>query len=230
MKEFMENKAEIPPVQEYSQPAENQEYSLDTALNAFKEFESETDAKIIEASIAETKEKLSVREYGVKECCDAAKEVFTKEVLAEWGKMTEKQREIKVTEYSAKIGKGLNIDFKGIVYEKMAPNTAGYNKGDGRIFLNKELLKHPGGVGHIIDTVAHEARHQMQSEAIKNPEKFGADKATVKEWKFATETYTQEFANAKDPWGYYYNALELDARYFGETVVRELRKDIINKV
>jgi predicted Zn-dependent protease len=230
MNEFTENKAEVPPVQEYSQPAENQEYSLNTALNAFKEFDSSTDKKIIEASIAETKEKANVREYGVKACCDAAKESFTKEVLADWGKMSDKQREKIVTEYAGKIGNGLNIDYKGIVYEKMSPNIAGYNKGDGHVYLNKELLKHPAAVGHIIDTVAHEARHQMQSEAIKNPEKFGVDKATVNEWKYATETYTQDNATAKDPWGYHYNALELDARYFGETVVRELRKDIINKV
>jgi len=228
MNEFMENKAEILPEQEYSQPSEHQEYSLDTAMSAFKEFDSVTDAKIIEASIGDAKEKLYVREYGVKECSDAAKKFFTKEVLADWGKMSVKQREQIVTEYSNAVGKGLNIDYKGIVYEKMSPNTLGYNKGDGHVYLNKDLLKHPGAVINIIDTVAHESRHQMQSEAIKNPEKFGVDRATVKEWEYGFKNYTLDNANSLDPWGYHYNPVEVDARYFGETVVRELRKGLIN--
>lgn len=30
---------------------------------------------------------------------------------------------------------------------------------------------------------------------------------------------------AEDPWGYKYNPLETDARYAGESVVREMTKD-----
>ena len=34
--------------------------------------------------------------------------------------------------------------------------------------------------------------------------------------------------SAYDPWGYTYNPMETDAKYFGESMVRELTKDIIN--
>lgn len=39
------------------------------------------------------------------------------------------------------------------------------------------------------------------------------------------EEYTDLPPYAFDPWGYKYNALELDARYAGETVVREFTKE-----
>jgi len=231
MNEFSEHIAEIPPVEDSSQPPEHQDYSLDTVMNnAFKEFgfESVTDAKIIEASVAEAKEKTNIREYGLKECCDAAKNIFTKEVLSDWGRMSLKQREIKLAEYSDAVGKGLDINYKGIVYETMKPNEFGYNNGDGHVYLNKDLLRSPAEVINLIDTVTHEYRHQMQSEAMKNPEKFGLDQATLKEWKYADANYTQQRATALNPWGYHYNPLELDARYFGESVVRELTKGLIN--
>jgi len=229
MNEFVENKTEIPPVQEYSQPPEYQDYSLDTVKSELEAFDSVTDAKINEAA-PDAKEKTNVREYGLKECCDSAKNIFTKEVLADWGKMSVKQRDQIVQEYSKAIGKGLDINYKGIVFEKMQPGLLGYNNGNGYVYLNDTLIKNPKEVVNLIDTVAHEARHQMQSEAIKNPEKFGVDQATIKEWKVGLETYTGRNDRTLDPWGYFYNPVELDARYFGESVVRELKKGLINNV
>ena len=41
----------------------------------------------------------------------------------------------------------------------------------------------------------------------------------------ADKLYTNDSPYALDPWGYKYNALELDARYAGETVIREFTKD-----
>jgi hypothetical protein len=229
MNEFMEKKPEIPSVQDHTQSLENQDYSLDTVKSELQTYNVVTDAKVKE-SAPDAKEKTNVRDYGLKECCDAAKNIFTKEVLADWGKMSEKQREQIVKDYSNAIGKGLDINFKGVVFETMDPYVMGYNNGDGHVYLNKELINYPGAVVTLIDTIAHEARHQMQQEAIKNPEKFGIDQATVKEWDFGFTNYTNEDVSALDPWGYHYNPVEVDARYFGESVVRELTKGLINNV
>jgi len=228
MNEFMENKTEIPPVQD-SMQSEYQNYSLDTAMNELKAFNAETDA-IYNESASEAKETTDAREIGLKECCDAAKGIFTAEVLADWGKMSVKERDQIVQEYSKAVGEGLDIDFKGIVFEQMEPGLMGYNNGNGYVYLNENLLRDPKEVVNLIDTVAHEARHQMQTEAIKNPERFGIDQATVNEWEAGFANYTTESPTALDPWGYHYNPVEVDARYFGESVVRELTKGLINNV
>jgi len=229
MNEFLENKAEIPPAQDFSQSMEHKDYSLDAVKREMQAYDGGTDTGAKESS-PDSKDAANVREYGLKECCDAAKNIFTKEALADWGKMSVKQRDQIIQEYSKAVGKGLDINFKGVVFEKMQSGTLGYNNGDGHVYLNNDLLKNPKEIVNLIDTVAHEARHQMQSEAIKNPEKFGIDQATVKEWKVGLDTYTGIYDRTQDPWGYYYNPVELDARYFGESVVRELKKELINNV
>ena len=80
----------------------------------------------------------------------------------------------------------------------------------------------------LVDTIAHEARHQLQMEAIANPEKFGIDEATINEWAVGKQAYTTALPSAYDPWGYTYNPLEIDSKYFGESMVREITKEIIN--
>ena len=106
--------------------------------------------------------------------------------------------------------------------------TFGYNAGDGYVHLNVDMLVDPGMLMCLVDTVAHEARHQLQNEAIENPSKFPIDEATIKEWTGGKEAYTLDLPSAYDPWGYTYNPMETDAKYFGESMVRELTKDIIN--
>lgn len=173
------------------------------------------------------------REYGLKDCSDAAKEVFTTDVIRNWGIMDVNSRDEIAQEYAEKIGEGLDINFKGIVWEEFpsfdGTYTYGYNSGDGYLHLNTDFLVDPSMLMSLVDTVAHEARHQFQTEAIANPDKFGIDEATVNEWKTGFQVYTQEGPTAYDPWGYTYNPVEIDARYFGESMVRELTKDIINQ-
>lgn len=174
------------------------------------------------------REFMEAREYGVSECADVAKECFTLDVITEWGTMDFESRDRVIQEYAVGIGKGLNINFKGIVWEVMDEYTYGYNSGDGYVHLNQNMLVDPGQLMHLVNTVAHEARHQMQFEAIENPERFPFDEATLNEWRVGFETYTYEMPSAYDPWGYTYNPTEVDARFFGESMVRELTKDIIN--
>lgn len=175
---------------------------------------------------------VEAREYGVKECADVAKTCFTPEVIQSWGLMDLDSRDKVIQEYANGIGDAMGINFKGIVWEEFPSEngtyTFGYNAGDGYVHLNVDMLADPGMLMYLVDTVAHEARHQLQNEAIENPSKFPIDEATIKEWTVGKEAYTLDMPSAYDPWGYIYNPMETDAKYFGESMVRELTKDIIN--
>lgn len=192
-------------------------------VNSIKEY---TDA------VPESKEIVEAREYGVKECADVAKACFIPEVIRAWGMMDLDARNKVIQEYANGIGEAMDINFKGIVWEQFPIEngmyTYGYNAGDGYVHLNIDMLADPGQLMHVVDTVAHEARHQLQNEAIDNPSKFPIDEATIKEWTVGREVYTLDMPSAYDPWGYTYNPMETDAKYFGESMVRELTKDIIN--
>jgi len=217
--EFKENKAEVTPVQDSSR-LEQSNFSLDTVLSGMKEFSAGADSGSAETP-PDSKE--AVREYGLKECCDAAKNVFTRETLSEWGKMSSEQRGQKIQEYSKSLAESLHIELKGIVYEKMSGNINGYVNGDGYIHLNKDFLNRPDRFMPLIETVAHESRRQMQYEAVKNPEKFDVDKAEIKKWAEGLEKYSDP---SKDPYELYNNPSESDARCFGESVAKELAKEL----
>lgn len=180
----------------------------------------------------DTPEVMEAREYGVKECADVAISCFTPEIIQEWGTMDMEARDNVIQEYAQGIGEAMGINFKGIIWEQFpienGTYTYGYNSGDGYVHLNVDMLANPGELMAVVDTVAHEARHQLQFEAIQDPSKFPIDEATINEWAVGMLTYTNELPSAYDPWGYTYNPMETDARYFGESMVRELTKDLIN--
>lgn len=172
------------------------------------------------------------RDYKVKECAEIATICFTPDVIQAWGLMDIESRNQIIQEYANGIGEALGINFKGIIWEEMpienGSYTLGYNSGDGYLHLNVDMLADPACLMHVIDTVAHEARHQFQVEAIMDPTRFPIDEATIKEWTVGLSVYTTEYPTAYDPWGYIYNPMETDAKHFGESMVRELTKDIIN--
>lgn len=221
-KEVMEVPS-LPEVQETTAEYSAVKDVWDDFVNSIKEFVE---------SVPESKEIVEAREYGVNECADVAKTCFTPEVIRAWGMMDLDARNKVIQEYANGIGEAMGINFKGIVWEQFPIEngmyTYGYNAGDGYVHLNVDMLADPGQLMHVVDTVAHEARHQLQNEAIENPSKFPIDEATIKEWTVGKEVYTLDMPSAYDPWGYTYNPMETDAKYFGESMVRELTKDIIN--
>ena len=79
---------------------------------------------------------------------------------------------------------------------------------------------------NLIHTITHELRHQYQSECVNGAHDV-ADEVR-NEWAVASEIYTTDSAWCYDPWGYMYNPLEIDSRYAGETVVREISNHIFN--
>ena len=234
MEEIRETKPEVPPQLEFPDLSSQEisTYSLENLLNEVNSFVSGTKDFINKGLTSEIKDiSDNAREYGLNECSDAVKNIFTPEIITEWGSMNYEKRQAIIEDYAKAIGEGLNIDYKGIIYGNLLQEMGAEacNSGDGYIHLDYSYLTNPSKIIGLIDTVAHEARHQLQFEAIRDPEKFGIDQATIKEWSAGMDSYTRQYATAYDPWGYFYNPVEMDARYFGESMVRELTKDLINK-
>ncbi len=169
---------------------------------------------------------IELREYGIEDCAKSAKEIFTPEVIKKWVTFSpEKKREL-CTQYAERTSKAFElVDYKGIVFERLENGVIGYNRGDGIIYLKDEFLTSPFSPLEIIDTITHELRHQYQSEAMRGKHSIPED--VRKEWMQAYKDYTTGKPWALDPWGYKYNPLEIDARYAGETVIRNLTKDYI---
>lgn len=169
---------------------------------------------------------IELREYGIEDCAKSAKEIFTPEVIKKWVTFSpEKKREL-CTQYAERASKAFElVDYKGIVFERLENGVIGYNRGDGIIYLKDEFLTSPFSPLEIIDTITHELRHQYQSEAMRGKHSIPED--VRKEWMQAYKDYTTGKPWALDPWGYKYNPLEIDARYAGETVIRNLTKDYI---
>lgn len=167
-------------------------------------------------------------EYGLKECTDCAKEVFTPEVIENWGNLSPEERAKVAMDYADKVSESFGLSkYHGVVIEDMQPGCNGYNRGDGYAHLNANLIKGDASPFQVMDTITHELRHQYQMECLGGYHPIPEE--TYKEWKKGLEIYTNDSPWAYDPWGYKYNPLELDARYAGESVVREISKDYINE-
>lgn len=168
----------------------------------------------------------NLREFGIKECTEAAKEIFTIEVINNWSDMTPEQRAEIAQQYGDKVAESFQlINYKGVVFKPMEGKN-GSNYGDGYAYLSTRLINEQKSPLQLVDTITHELRHQYQSECIAG-QHFIPDETRL-EWINGALTYTNEMPWAKDPWGYKYNPLETDARYAGESVVREMTKDFIN--
>ncbi len=169
------------------------------------------------------------REFGVKECADAAKDIFTPQVMQEWGMMSAEARFEKLEEYARRVADVLGVQVRVIYQEGLIQQGCwGYNDGMGNVVLDASFVTDPAQVLEAVSTIAHEIRHQFQRDVCNNPSAYDIDPLTVAEWTVGFQTYTQERQTAEDPWGYFFNPVEIDARYFGESVVRELTRGFID--
>ena len=165
----------------------------------------------------------AIREYGVSEGVAAVKEVFTPDVIRSWEDYSSTQRAELLDEFGKKVSNALNIDEISTEFDVYESGVLGYNNGDGSIHLRPEFAQNPNLLIHAIDTIAHEIRHQFQSEAMKNPEKYGIDEGTLKEWRMAQMYY--DSADGYNPLSYQYNPLENDSQEYGRSIVRSFCRD-----
>ena len=170
-------------------------------------------------------ESLAGRDYGLSECVEAARELFPKEIIYNWSECTIETRIKLAEDFSFYVADAFALkNFKGLYIEDTGFGCAGYNNGDGKIHVSDMLVNNKNETPfELIDTIVHEMRHQYQSECMCGLHPI--DSNVLNEWLAADKLYTNDSPYALDPWGYKYNALELDARYAGETVIREFTKD-----
>lgn len=232
----MDDLQRIRDIPKESPPIEAKPFSVGDMVQSVKDFWEDTKYEFNEImdnchkAVKELSDE-NPAEYHLRESIKSAEKVFTTEVITAWGKMSVEERNGCIQEYAHGVADALGINFKGIIFENLIETDECYgrNNGDGAIHLDTGFLYNPAMLMNLIDTIAHEEFHQFQMEACKNPEKFNIDEATIKEWRTGLMNYTDNDPTAYDPWGYFYNPLETGARHYGESVVRELTKDLVNK-
>ena len=167
------------------------------------------------------------REFGLQECSEAALEIFNAGVINEWSNLTQEQRKDIACMYADRVAKAFELsNYSGVYIEELDPGVLGYNNGDGTIHLSDTLINGQTTPFEIMNTITHELRHQYQSECINGDHEVSDE--VKNEWAIATGIYNYDQPTCYDPWGYTYNPLEIDARYAGETVVRNVSSQLLN--
>lgn len=169
------------------------------------------------------------REFGLDKCSEAAKATFTPSVIYNWMNFSPGKRQEISNAYAAKVAEAFELEnYRGVYFEDLDPGIGGYNNGDGSIHISNNILSAYGSPMEVVDVITHELRHQYQNECIHGHHNVPDE--VRKEWAQAMAIYDSNSQPwAYDPWGYKYNPLEIDSRYAGETVVRNMTKDIINE-
>ena len=168
------------------------------------------------------------RDFGLDKCTEAAKEIFNPSVIENWSDLSLSQRKEIAGAYAAEVANAFELkNYTGVYFEDLDPGVMGYNNGDGSIHLSNDIISAWTSPLEIMNTITHELRHQYQFEAVQGLHNVAED--VVIEWATAQEIYNYDQPYCYDPWGYTYNPLEIDARYAGETVVRNVTHDMINE-
>lgn len=168
---------------------------------------------------------IETRDFGLDKCYKAAKEIFNLGFMMNWANLSQQHR----MEISGVYAKGVAeafelVKYKGVVFGNIRGD--GQNNGDGIIWVSTRLLEPNSSPFNLIDTITHESRHQYQFEAIDGF--HNVPEEVIKEWIIAGQIYNEDRPSCFNPWGYWYNPVEIDARYAGETVVRNLTQDLFN--
>lgn len=167
------------------------------------------------------------RDFGLDKCTEAAKEIFNPGVIENWSNLSLEQRKEIAGAYAAEVANAFELqNYIGVYFEDLEPGVMGFNNGDGSIHLSNSLIAAWTSPLEILNTITHELRHQYQFEAVQGYHNVADD--VIKEWATAQQIYNYDQPYCYDPWGYTYNPLEIDARYAGETVVRNVTHDMIN--
>lgn len=164
----------------------------------------------------------------MEECREAVADVITPEVCENWVEMSLDERKEVMEDLAEAIAEAQGTAFNGVAFDAGVDDdpfetTYGYVQGgDGVVHLNEAVLADPGQFLKMVDTVAHESRHQFQMQAMEDPEGFGISQETADAWRFGFESYTHEWASEYDLVGYNYNPTESDARIFGESMAQHV--------
>lgn len=206
--------SEIPQGKDYSGEKSFSE-AFDNALQAFVDSVKEL------FGIGSSDEAKEVDETLAEKASDVMAEVFDKNTISEWGTMSMEAREAKLSEYYNKLGEALGIDAKGVIIEDCSQTVGegvlGYNSGDGYLHIDSNNLEDPSKLMEVLNTTTHEARHQLQSEAIADPSRFPEiSPSLIGEWEHNMQNYDGGQFGYE---GYYNQGVEVDARVFAADVI-----------
>jgi hypothetical protein len=157
----------------------------------------------------------------VEKASEVMAEVFDEKTINEWGSMSLEQRSEKLDEYYSKLGDALGIDAKGIIVEDCwatsGEGVMGYAGGDGYLHIDYRNIQDPEKLFEVLNTTTHEARHQLQFEAIEDPSRFPElSPALISEWEHNFINYDDGAFGYE---GYYNQVVEVDARVFAADVL-----------
>ena len=172
-------------------------------------------------------------EYGegdlerIEEVSDVMAEVFTDEVISNWENLSVEERTAYLDEYYAKAGERLGVDTKGVyvddLWAKHGDGTMGVNCGDGYIGIDVRMIEDPANLQTLLETATHEMRHQLQSDALANPDAFpDISQETLEQWAYEMDNYIDPSYGFEE---YEAQLIETDARAFGEEVVNDFIQD-----
>ncbi len=152
-------------------------------------------------------------------------EVFDEKTIREWGTMSMEEREAKLSEYYSGLGNALGIDAKGVVIEDCSATVGdgvlGYNSGDGYLHIDYRNLEDPSKLLDVLNTTTHEARHQLQCEAIEDPSRFPEiSPSLISEWEHNMQNYDGGQFGYES---YYNQGVEVDARVFAADVINSYK-------
>jgi hypothetical protein len=212
--EEVRGRPEIPEAKDYSGEksffeafSDAVQYFIDSIREALG-VEKSDEAKEVDETLAE-------------KASDVMAEVFDEKTLREWGTMSMEMREAKLSEYYSKLGEALGIDAKGVIIEDCAATVGagvlGYNSGDGYLHIDYRNLEDPSKLLDVLNTTTHEARHQLQAEAIADPSRFPEiSPGLIAEWEHNMRNYDNGAFGYES---YYNQAVEADARAFATDVI-----------
>ena len=168
------------------------------------------------------------RDFGLDKCTEAANEIFNHSVILNWENLSTDNRKLISGTYAKEVSEAFELVlYTGVKYEDMVENVWGCNRnGDGILYLSNSLMDPNISPFLVLDTITHELRHQYQHESVWGYHNVSED--VVNEWKIAFQIYSADAPSCDNPWGYHYSAVEIDARYAGETVVRNVTHDLFN--
>ncbi|MCD7886812.1 MAG: hypothetical protein LUG44_04240 [Clostridiales bacterium] len=154
-------------------------------------------------------------------------EVFTDEVISNWENLSVEERTAYLNEYYEKAGAALGIDTKGVYVDdlqsKYGYGVQGVNSGDGYLGIDISLVEDPSCLEDLLNTTTHEMRHQLQADALANPDAFpDIPQETLDQWQYEFDNYID---GSYDFEAYQAQAIETDARAFAEEVVNEYLDD-----
>jgi len=149
----------------------------------------------------------------------ALSDVFTPEVITEWPEMSAIERQGIAETASQRLNESLGTDAP-IQFRELDEGCYGYRNSEG-ITINSACFESGdlSELRELVDTLAHEHRHEYQHEAIANPERFGISEEKALEWQ---QNFDDYISDIDDPEGYWNQPVERDAREFADKVVEQM--------